>query len=91
MCIRDRLYEAATGRNCATTIKHRQVGVPTDTAVSIKLKDRRAPWLVDFGDFRYYAGPVYKRGAGRCVRWGSTLTFPNGRSSSFFSPFGHCR
>jgi len=85
------LYEAATGRNCATTIKHRQVGVPTYTAVSLQPRGRLAAWRVDYGDFAYYAGPVYRHAPGRCVRYGSALAFPNGRESLFISPFGHCR
>jgi hypothetical protein len=83
------LYNASTGRNCAVTMKRQLIGRPTSTGVSIKVKGKRRPWVVDQGDYRYYAGPVYRHAPGRCVRWGATAVMPFG-SDSYISPFGHC-
>jgi hypothetical protein len=84
------LYNSSTGRNCAVTMKRRFIGKPTYTTVSLKVKGKRRPWVVDYGNFKYYAGPVYKRAPGRCVRWGATVKTPFGEDS-FISPFGHCK
>jgi hypothetical protein len=83
------LYNASTGRNCAVTMKRRFIGKPTYTTVSLKVKGKRRPWVVDYGNFKYYAGPVYRHAPGRCVRWGATVKTPFGEDS-FISPFGHC-
>ena len=83
------LYNGTTGRNCAVTMKRRFVGKPTYTTVSLKVKGKRRPWVVDYGNFKYYAGPVYKTAPGRCVRWAATVSTPYG-DNSFTSPFGHC-
>ncbi len=72
-------------------MKRAWVGTPSYTAVSLKKKGRLAPWVVDADQFRYYAGPVYRHAAGRCVRFGAAVSFPNGPSSLFISKFGHCR
>ena len=83
------LYNGSTGRNCAVTMKRRFIGKPTYTTVSLKVKGKRRPWVVDYGNFKYYAGPVYKTAPGRCVRWAATVSTPYG-DDSFTSPFGHC-
>jgi hypothetical protein len=83
------LYNASTGRNCAVTMKRRFIGTPTYTVVSLKVKGKKRPWVVDYGQFKYYAGPVYKTAPGRCVRWGATVDTPFG-SDTYVSPFGHC-
>jgi hypothetical protein len=84
------LYNGASGRNCAVTMKRRFIGRRTTTGVSLKVKGRRRPWVVDQGAFKYYAGPVYRTAPGRCVRWGATVSTPFG-DDSYVSPFGHCR
>ena len=84
------LYSPATGKNCAVLLKSRQLGTPTYTAVSLKKQGAKAPWVVDFGDYRYYAGPVYVTAAGTCVRFGASMSFPNGRKANYISPFQHC-
>jgi serine/threonine-protein kinase len=83
------LYNGATGRNCAVTMKRRFIGRPTTTGVSLKVKGKRRPWVVDQEAYKYYAGPVYRRAPGRCVRWGATVSTPFG-NDSYISPFGHC-
>jgi len=84
------LYNGATGRNCAVTMKRRFIGKPTTTGVSLKVKGKRRPWVVDQDAYKYYAGPVYRAAAGRCVRWGATVSTPFG-DDAYISPFGHCR
>jgi hypothetical protein len=84
------LYNGSTGQNCAVTMKRRYIGKPTYTTVSLKVKGKKRPWVVDYGNFKYYAGPVYRTAPGRCVRWGATVTTPMGEDS-YISPFGHCR
>jgi hypothetical protein len=83
------LYNASSGKNCAVTMKRRFIGTPTTTSVSLKVKGKKRPWVVDFGKFKYYAGPVYRKAPGRCVRWGATVSTPFG-DDSYISPFGHC-
>jgi hypothetical protein len=34
-------------------------------------RGKRRPWVVDQAAYKYYAGPVYRKGAGHCVRWGA--------------------
>jgi hypothetical protein len=84
------LYNGSTGQNCAVTMKRRYVGTPTTTGVSLKVKGKRRPWVVDHDAYKYYAGPVYRTAPGRCVRWGATVTTPMG-ANTYFSPFGHCK
>jgi hypothetical protein len=84
------LYNGATGQNCAVTMKRRFIGRPTTTGVSLKVKGKRRPWVVDQDAFKYYAGPVYRTAPGRCVRWGGTVSTPFG-DDTYVSPFGHCR
>lgn len=84
------LYNGASGQNCAVTMKRHFIGRPTTTGVSLKVKGKRRPWVVDQDAFKYYAGPVYRTAPGRCVRWGATVSTPFGEDS-YISPFGHCR
>ena len=84
------LYNGATGQNCAVTMKRQFVGRPTTTGVSLKVKGKRRPWVVDQDAFEYYAGPVYRTAPGRCVRFGGTVSTPFG-DDTYVSPFGHCR
>ena len=84
------LYNASSGKNCAVTMKRRFIGTPTYTVVSLKVKGKKRAWVVDYGQFKYYAGPVYRTAPGRCVRWGATVSTPFG-DDTYISPFGHCR
>lgn len=84
------LYNGAKGKNCAVTLKARQLGVATNTGVSVKRQGAEAPWVTDVSSYRYYAGPVYVKAPGKCVQWGGNMSFPNGRSAVFVAPLGHC-
>ena len=60
-------YSSATGKNCVVTIQTEQ-----KYANEMVAKIRRtgsSTWVVDKGDYRYYAGPVYVSAAGSCVDW----------------------
>ena len=83
------LYNGASGKNCAVTMKRRFIGTPTTTGVSLKVKGKKRAWVVDQDAYKYYAGPVYRKAPGRCVRWGATVSTPFG-DDTFFSPYGHC-
>jgi len=84
------LYNDSTGQNCAVTMKRHYIGEPTTTGVSLKVKGKKRPWVVDQDAFKYYAGPVYRTAPGRCVRFGGTVSTPIG-DDTYISPFGHCR
>ena len=84
------LYNEETAQNCAVTMKRHYIGEPTTTGVSLKVKGRKRPWVVDQDQYKYYAGPVYRTAPGRCVRWGATVSTPIGEDT-YISPFGHCR
>jgi hypothetical protein len=84
------LYNEETAQNCAVTMKRRYIGKPTTTGVSLKVKGKKRPWVVDQDQYKYYAGPVYRTAPGRCVRWGATVNTPIGEDT-YISPFGHCR
>ena len=84
------LYDAGSKRNCAVTLKRRAVGKASYTTVSLKAAGAKAAWHVDFGDFKYYAGPVYVKAPGRCVRFGATMKDLAGREGGWISPCGHC-
>ncbi|MPZ82826.1 MAG: peptidoglycan DD-metalloendopeptidase family protein [Actinophytocola sp.] len=75
------LYNGST--NCVATIKSTSIG--TASATSAFLEVQGGTRTTDSGSFAYYAGPVKKSAAGKCVRWGGSVG-----SSSYTSPFEHC-
>jgi hypothetical protein len=84
------LYSAATGNNCAVTIKRRAIGKPTYTKTILKKRGTGNPYdgITDRGWFRYYAGPVYVNAPGRCVRYGAVVSQPKGsRNLVFYRTF----
>ncbi len=72
------LYNSST-YNCAVTIKTKNVGKASPVSVWIQKKGGSA--IADSGSFSWYAGPVYVKAPGTCVRFGG-----NGRSA----PYGNC-
>ncbi len=72
-----------SGYNCVVTIKHTSIGSPS--SVSAFLEVQGGTRSTDSGSFSYYAGPVIKSAAGKCVKWGGSVG-----SQSFTSPFQHC-
>ncbi|WP_354702127.1 hypothetical protein DSM112329_02480 [Paraconexibacter sp. AEG42_29] len=84
------LYSGATKKNCAVVLKSKAVGKPSYTAVSLKKSGARSPFVVDFGDYQYYAGPVYVKAPRQCVKFGASIKLPDKRHGVFVTPFGHC-
>ncbi|MGP4021846.1 serine/threonine protein kinase [Actinomadura sp. 3N407] len=72
------LYNSST-YNCAVTIKTKNVG--TKSSVSVWIQKQGGSTIADSGQFAWYAGPVYVKAPGACVRFGG-----NGRSA----PYGNC-
>ncbi|TDC65307.1 serine/threonine protein kinase [Actinomadura sp. GC306] len=72
------LYNNST-YNCAVMMKTKDVGIASPASVWIQKKGGGA--IADSGQFAWYAGPVYVKAPGSCVRFGG-----NGRSA----PYGNC-
>ncbi|WP_433229571.1 serine/threonine protein kinase [Actinomadura formosensis] len=73
------LYSNGSTYNCAVTIKTQNVGKKSPVSVWIQ-KQGGGP-IADSGSFAWYAGAVYVKAPGACVRFGG-----NGRSA----PYGNC-
>ncbi|WP_254716751.1 serine/threonine protein kinase [Actinomadura sp. WMMB 499] len=73
------LYSGSTQKNCAVTMKTRNVG--TNSSVSTFVQAQGGGKVSDGGSFAWYAGPVYVHAPGVCVRFGG-----NGSTSSY----GNC-
>ncbi|HEX2313500.1 MAG TPA: hypothetical protein VHJ17_07210 [Thermomonospora sp.] len=75
-------YNASNGYNCAYTLKNKNAepvnfwGHPTRTGV--KLLTEGSTWAVDYGKYKYYAGPVYRYGRDRCVKLVADVTSSSG-------------
>jgi serine/threonine protein kinase len=72
------LYSKST-YNCAVTIKTTHVG--TKSPVSTWIQKQGGSTISDSGSFAWYAGPVFVKAPGACVRFGG-----NGRTA----PYGNC-
>ncbi|MFB4311314.1 serine/threonine protein kinase [Actinomadura sp. GTD37] len=72
------LYNSS-GYNCAVTMKTQNVG--KKSPVSVWIQKQGGGSIADSGSFAWYAGPVYVKAPGACVRFGG-----NGRSA----PYGNC-
>ncbi|TDC09198.1 serine/threonine protein kinase [Actinomadura bangladeshensis] len=72
------LYNSS-GYNCAVTMKTKNVGKASP--VSVWIQKQGGSSIADSGSFAWYAGPVYVKAPGVCVRFGG-----NGRSA----PYGNC-
>lgn len=75
------LYNGSS--NCVATIKSRSIGTASSTSAFLEVEGGTR--ATDSGSFSYYAGPVKKSAAGKCVKWGGSVG-----SSSYTSPFEHC-
>ena len=72
------LYNSST-YNCAVMLKTKNVGKPS--AASVWIQKQGGSRISDSGNFSWYAGPVYVKAPGTCVRFGG-----NGASA----PYGNC-
>lgn len=62
------LYSASTKKNCAVTMKTRDIGKATN--VWVRLQSQKGGKVAsDSGSFKYYAGPVFVLAPGDCVRY----------------------
>ncbi|WP_216214936.1 M23 family metallopeptidase [Amycolatopsis aidingensis] len=77
------LYNNSNGYNCVVTMKSTNIGKPT--AVSASLQVKGGSKTTDSGNYSYYAGPVRKSAADKCVQWGGSIG-----SASYESPYEHC-
>jgi hypothetical protein len=77
------MYNASSGGNCVATIKSTSIG--SASSVSAFLEVQGGPRATDSGSFAYYAGPVTKSAASKCVKWGGSAD-----SSTYTSAFEHC-
>ncbi|MDE9366674.1 hypothetical protein PZ938_13755 [Luteipulveratus sp. YIM 133132] len=77
------LYNKGNGRNCVTTLKATSLG--KKSAVSTFLEVKGARRTTDSGSYSYYAGPISKAAAGKCVKWGGSVG-----AQRYASPFEHC-
>ncbi|MFF0522911.1 serine/threonine protein kinase [Actinomadura nitritigenes] len=73
------LYSNSTKKNCAVTMKTKNVGKAS--AVSVWLQAQGRSRTGDSGSYAWYAGPVYVSAPGVCVRFGG-----NGATA----PYGNC-
>lgn len=77
------LYNAGNGKNCVATLKQSSLGKKTSTSAFLEVKNGKR--ATDSGKFSYYAGPVSKSAAGKCVQWGGSAG-----SEKYSSAFEHC-
>lgn len=70
------LFNGST--NCVVTMKTAHVGTPS--FVSAGIGAHPVTWEVgknvDQGHFKYYAGPMYVHGPGKCIRWIGSAAAP---------------
>lgn len=76
-------YSSSTGKNCVATLKTSKIG--TKSPVSAFLQVSGGTRTTDSGTYGYYAGPVKKAAAHKCVKWGGSAG-----TASYTSPFEHC-
>ncbi|MFK0173158.1 spore-associated protein A [Streptomyces sp. NPDC090306] len=60
-------YNAGTGANCVVA-QRRTAGAPVHMSASLGFSSPTT-WVVDSGNYRSYAGPVYLDARGLCVTW----------------------
>lgn len=77
------MYNGSNGYNCVATIKWENAGKATSTKAYLEVQGSTR--TTDSGNFAYYAGPVKKHAANKCVKWGGAVG-----SAGYASPFEHC-
>lgn len=68
-------YNSATGKNCVVTVrKHTGDPVYMSASVRVLLDDEETTPVVEEGEFKSYAGPVFvDEGAGHCIEWSGVI------------------
>ncbi|SDK40478.1 hypothetical protein SAMN05421874_107216 [Nonomuraea maritima] len=65
------MYNRRTGYNCVVTIKTSYYRTPTYTTAMLRVQGSKP--VTDAGKFKYYAGPVKLKAAGKCVAYWGTI------------------
>ncbi|MCM2580131.1 spore-associated protein A [Streptomyces meridianus] len=65
-------YNSTSGKNCVVTIRN-TAGSPTYMFAYLNTLDDPSDPAYDEGEYRSYAGPVYKYARGMCVEWGGII------------------
>jgi hypothetical protein len=87
------LYNNSNGYNCAVVIKGVAIGTATKTGVDLLLFSSGDNFThhENNGTFKYYAGPVRLKAAGKCVEViGYTFSTTSNTSYAATIPEGHC-
>ncbi|MFG2191528.1 spore-associated protein A [Streptomyces sp. NPDC048639] len=66
-------YNATTGKNCVVTLRNTTGSPMYIVAYLGVLDDGASEPVMDEGEYRSYAGPVYAYGRGLCVEWGGVI------------------
>jgi hypothetical protein len=74
------LYNGST--NCVVNWKKTSEWLLTTAAIKAQ---GDAYWQEDLGQYQYYAGPVKRAAAGKCIQWGGLTD-----SEQYFSGWEHC-
>jgi hypothetical protein len=69
-------YNSSNGYNCVTTVKNSFVGTKTWTGAVLQVQDAADP-APDYDYYEYYAGPVYAKASGKCVKWFGLMQNPD--------------
>lgn len=77
------LYKASGSSNCVVTLKQTKLGSKTPVAATLQVKGGTTG--SDSGNFTYYAGPIRKTAAAKCVKWGGKVD-----STTWTSAYSHC-
>ncbi|MEV4596858.1 sialidase family protein [Amycolatopsis sp. NPDC049253] len=76
-------YNAATGKNCVSTMKNSGAGTASQTTAYLQVQGGTKQ--TDSGSYSWFAGPVTASAAGKCVTWGGSVG-----TTKFDAPLGHC-
>jgi uncharacterized membrane protein len=83
------MYNDTTGKNCVATRKIDYVGKETYMFAGLQVKG--SGWKQENGPFGYFAGPVKKKAAGKCVRYHGSIEDTRGnRASGGRYTWGNC-
>jgi hypothetical protein len=97
-------YNGATGQNCVVTLKRYRVGLTSKyhdhVMAEVYTRPLSTPGNIDsdYGNFKFFAGPVYVTARNKCVMWGGQSDewapanwVPRGDlHSAFRSGWTHC-
>jgi hypothetical protein len=81
------LYNSGNGKNCAVTLKQKNIGSKNTTDVYLISKNGKT--AEDFGSYTSYAGPIYLSAPGECVKYGGSVMYGN-TIYTYDSPWEAC-